>query len=103
MLGQEFRRKILELIQRDGRVTVGDRERRFAASLLSIHIDLGHLDQQEPILRRAGDAFPVDGAAPGDPTPHDEILLSAIVWRTTDAGRKDLRALCESRVRVVRM
>jgi DeoR/GlpR family transcriptional regulator of sugar metabolism len=101
MLGEECRREIVELIQRDGRVTVRDLARRSAPPLITIRKDLEHLRQKGRIHRAHGGAFPVDGAAPSDPTPHDEILLSAIVWCAADAGTKDLRALRESGVRVV--
>ena len=75
MLSEERRRKIVELVQRDGRVMVRDLGRRFATSLITIRKDLEHLDQRGLIHRAHGGALPVEGAALRDPTLHEKERL----------------------------
>jgi DeoR family transcriptional regulator, aga operon transcriptional repressor len=75
MLNEERRRKILELVERDGRVMVKDLGRRFSTSLITIRKDLEHLHQKGLIQRAHGGALPVDAAALRDPTLHEKERL----------------------------
>ncbi|HUJ94130.1 MAG TPA: transcriptional repressor AgaR [Terriglobales bacterium] len=63
MLSEERRRKILELVQNDGRVLVTDLARRFSSSLITIRKDLEHLHREGRIQRAHGGALPVESAA----------------------------------------
>jgi len=75
MLSEERRRKILDLVQRDGRVVVTDLARRFSTSLITIRKDLEHLHQQGRIERAHGGALPLDAAALRDPSLHEKERL----------------------------
>jgi len=75
MLNEERRRKIVELVQRDGRVMVRDLGRRFSTSLITIRKDLEHLQQKGLIHRAHGGALPLDAAALRDPTLHEKERL----------------------------
>lgn len=75
MLSEERRRKIVELVQRDGRVMVRELGRRFDTSLITIRKDLEHLHQKGLIHRAHGGALPVDAAARLDPTLHEKERL----------------------------
>ena len=75
LLSEERRRKIVELVQRDGRVMVKDLGRRFATSLITIRKDLEHLHQRGLIHRAHGGALPVEAAALRDPTLHEKERL----------------------------
>lgn len=59
MLNQERRREILELLQSDGRVLVGDLARKFRTSLITIRKDLELLHQQGQLERTHGGALPL--------------------------------------------
>ncbi len=72
MLSEERQRKIVELVQRDGRVMVKDLGRRFATSLITVRKDLEQLHQKGLIHRAHGGALPVDAAALRDPTLHEK-------------------------------
>lgn len=75
MLSEERRRTIVELVRRDGRVTVSDLGHRFATSLITIRKDLEHLHRKGLIHRAHGGALPVDVAALSDPTLHEKERL----------------------------
>lgn len=75
ILSKERRRKIVELVQRDGRVVVRDLGRRFATSLITIRKDLEHLHQSGLIHRAHGGALPVEAAALRDPTLQEKERL----------------------------
>jgi DeoR family transcriptional regulator, aga operon transcriptional repressor len=75
MLSEERRRKILELVQRDGRVVVTDLARRFRTSLITIRKDLENLHQQGRIHRAHGGALPIDASALRDPSLHEKERL----------------------------
>ncbi len=75
MLSEERRRKISELVQRDGRVVVTDLARRFSTSLITIRKDLEHLHEQGRLQRAHGGALPVDNAALRDPSLHEKERL----------------------------
>lgn len=75
MLSEERRRKIVELVQRDGRVVVRDLGKRFSTSLITIRKDLEHLHQRGLIHRAHGGALPLDASALRDPTLHEKERL----------------------------
>lgn len=58
MLNGERRRAILELLQADGRVLVGDLSRRFQTSLITIRKDLEFLHHEGQLERTHGGALP---------------------------------------------
>jgi DeoR family transcriptional regulator, aga operon transcriptional repressor len=58
MLNGERRRAILELLQRDGRVLVGDLSKRFRTSLITIRKDLESLHRDGQLERTHGGALP---------------------------------------------
>src|SRR5579862_1595795 len=72
MLNEERRRKIVELVQRDGRVVVKDLARRFSTSLITIRKDLEYLHHRGAIQRAHGGALPLDASALRDPTLHEK-------------------------------
>jgi DeoR family transcriptional regulator, aga operon transcriptional repressor len=59
MLSEERRRAIVELLQKDGRVLVGDLATRFRTSLITIRKDLEYLHHQGQLERTHGGALPV--------------------------------------------
>src|SRR5208283_1589996 len=63
MLSEERRREILELLQTEGRVLVGDLARRFETSLITIRKDLEYLHNQGHLERTHGGALPVKSGA----------------------------------------
>jgi len=75
MLSEERRRKILELLERDGRVLVHDLATRFSTSLITIRKDLEHLHRAGRIQRAHGGALPVETAAMRDPALHEKERL----------------------------
>jgi len=75
MLAEERRRKILELIQRDGRVVVNDLARRYSTSLITIRKDLEYLHRQGRVERAHGGALPIDAAALRDPSLDEKERL----------------------------
>jgi DeoR/GlpR family transcriptional regulator of sugar metabolism len=56
MLSEERRREILELLQTEGRVLVGDLSKRFRTSLITIRKDLEFLHHQGQLERTHGGA-----------------------------------------------
>jgi DeoR family transcriptional regulator, aga operon transcriptional repressor len=75
MLGEERRRRILALMEREGRVVVKDLALRFSTSLITIRKDLELLQKQGRIERAHGGALPVEAAALRDPTLHEKERL----------------------------
>jgi DeoR family transcriptional regulator of aga operon len=75
MLSEERRRKIVELVEHDGRVLVPDLARRFSTSLITIRKDLEHLHRAGRIQRAHGGALQVETAALRDPTLHEKERL----------------------------
>ena len=75
MLAEERRRKILQLMERDGRVVVKDLARRFSTSLVTIRKDLEYLQGRGHIERAHGGALPIDRAALQDPTLREKERL----------------------------
>ncbi len=91
MLSEERRRKILELLERDGRVVVKDLSRRFSTSLITIRKDLESLHEQGRIQRAHGGALPVEAAAQRDPSLHEKERLH----------RREKHRIAEAAVRLV--
>lgn len=75
MLAEERRRKVLQLVEREGRVVVKDLARRFSTSLITVRKDLEYLHQQGRIERAHGGALPIDAAALRDPTLREKERL----------------------------
>jgi DeoR family transcriptional regulator of aga operon len=75
VLSEERRRKILDLIQHDGRVLVSELASRFSTSLITIRKDLEQLHRDGHIQRAHGGALPVQSAALRDPTLHEKERL----------------------------
>jgi DeoR family transcriptional regulator, aga operon transcriptional repressor len=63
MLSEERRRAIVEMLQDDGRVLVGDLAKHFRTSLITIRKDLEFLHQQGQLERTHGGALPVKTGA----------------------------------------
>jgi DeoR family transcriptional regulator, aga operon transcriptional repressor len=63
MLSEERRREILELLQTEGRVLVGDLSKRFRTSLITIRKDLEVLHHQGELERTHGGALPLKTGA----------------------------------------
>ncbi|HTQ96405.1 MAG TPA: transcriptional repressor AgaR [Candidatus Acidoferrum sp.] len=63
MLSEERRRAIVELLQEEGRVLVGDLSTRFRTSLITIRKDLEFLHHQGQLERTHGGALPVKTGA----------------------------------------
>ncbi len=63
MLSEERRRAIVEMLQYDGRVLVGDLARHFRTSLITIRKDLEFLHHQGQLERTHGGALPVKTGA----------------------------------------
>ena len=75
MLNGERRRAILELLQTDGRVLVGDLSRRFRTSLITIRKDLEFLHHEGQLERTHGGALPKKtGALKDSPLQEKERL-----------------------------
>jgi DeoR family transcriptional regulator of aga operon len=91
MLSEERRRKILEILDRDGRVVVKDLARRFDTSLITIRKDLEHLHGQGRIQRAHGGALPVEAAAQRDPALHEKERLH----------RKEKSRIAEAAIRFI--
>jgi DeoR family transcriptional regulator of aga operon len=63
MLSEERRRAIVEMLNEDGRVVVGDLARRFRTSVITIRKDLEFLHRQGQLERAHGGALPVKTGA----------------------------------------
>lgn len=63
MLSEERRRAIVETLQEDGRVLVGDLAKRFRTSLITIRKDLEFLHHERQLERTHGGALPVKTGA----------------------------------------
>jgi len=75
LFNEERRRKILELMHRDGRVLVKDLARHFKISQITIRKDLEILDTQGAVQRTHGGALPVQAGALLDPTLREKEKL----------------------------
>jgi len=68
MLSEERRREILEILQSDGRLLVGELSKRFKTSLITIRKDLEFLHHRGLLERTHGGALPVRTGALNDQT-----------------------------------
>jgi len=68
MLIEERRQHIVSLIQRDGRVLVGELSKSLGISQITIRKDLDHLQAKGIILRTHGGALPIQTGALFDPS-----------------------------------
>jgi len=75
MLSEERRREILELLQSEGRVLVGDLSKRFHTSLITIRKDLQALHHLGQLERTHGGALPVKTGALYDRTIREKERL----------------------------
>jgi DeoR family transcriptional regulator of aga operon len=75
LLNEERRRAILETMQNDGRVLVGDLARQFRISHVTIRKDLEILHVRGLIQRTHGGALPMRGGALEDPTLREKEKL----------------------------
>jgi len=75
LLNEERRRRILEMVQRDGRVLVNELARHFHISQITIRKDLELLDGQGVIQRTHGGALPVQSGALLDPSLREKEKL----------------------------
>ncbi|HYL84651.1 MAG TPA: transcriptional repressor AgaR [Candidatus Angelobacter sp.] len=75
MLSEERRREILEILQGDGRVLVGDLSRRFKTSLITIRKDLEFLHHHGLLERTHGGALPLRTGALNDRTLQEKERL----------------------------
>ena len=75
MLNEERRRLIVEVLNRDGRVLVGDLARHFRTSQVTIRKDLDLLQAQGRIHRTHGGALPAGESALDDPTLREKEKL----------------------------
>ena len=74
MLSEERRREILELLQTEGRVLVGDLSKRFRTSLITIRKDLEFLHHQGQLERTHGGALPLRTGALYDRTLQEKEI-----------------------------
>lgn len=75
MLREERRRDIVELLQADGRVLVGDLAKRFRTSLITIRKDLEFLHHGGQLERTHGGALPIKTGAMKDISLHEKERL----------------------------
>jgi DeoR family transcriptional regulator of aga operon len=75
MLSEERRRKIIELLQTEGRVLVGGLAKRFRTSLITIRKDLEFLHHQGQLERTHGGALPLRTGALHDRTLREKERL----------------------------
>lgn len=75
LFNEERRRKILEMMHRDGRVLVKDLARHFRISQITIRKDLEILDSQGLVHRTHGGALPIPTGALLDPTLREKEKL----------------------------
>ena len=75
MLSEERRREILEILQSDGRVLVGDLSKLFKTSLITIRKDLEFLHHRGLLERTHGGALPLRTGALNDRTLQEKERL----------------------------
>jgi len=93
MLSEERRREILEILQSDGRVLVGDLSKRFKTSLITIRKDLEFLHHHGLLERTHGGALPVRTGALNDRTLQEkERLHRQEKLRIAAAAQKMIRS-----------
>jgi DeoR family transcriptional regulator, aga operon transcriptional repressor len=95
MLSEERRRAIVELLQQDGRVLVGDLAKHFRTSLITIRKDLEFLHHQGELERTHGGALPVKTGAVMDSSlqekerlhRHEKLRIAAAAARMIGPGQ----------------
>jgi DeoR family transcriptional regulator of aga operon len=92
VLNEERRRHILEILNRDGRVLVGDLAKQFRTSQVTIRKDLDILQAHGRIHRSHGGALPARESALEDPTLREKEKLH----------RKEKTLIANAAVRMVR-
>ena len=93
MLNEERRREILEILQGDGRVLVGDLSKRFKTSLITIRKDLEFLHHRGLLERTHGGALPLRTGALNDQTLQEkERLHRQEKLRIATAAQKMIRS-----------
>lgn len=93
MLSEERRREIVEILQNDGRVLVGDLSRRFKTSLITIRKDLEFLHHRGLLERTHGGALPLPTEALNDRTLQEkERLHRPEKLRIAAAAQKMIRS-----------
>ena len=92
MLNEERRRLILVILNRDGRVLVGDLAKQFRTSQVTIRKDLDILQAQGRVHRTHGGALPAQDSALDDPTLREKEKLH----------RKEKLRIADAAVRMVR-
>jgi len=75
VLSEERRREILERLQSEGRLLVGELAQRFKTSVITIRKDLEYLSQQGQLERTHGGALPVKTGALKDSTLQEKSRL----------------------------
>jgi DeoR family transcriptional regulator, aga operon transcriptional repressor len=75
MLSEERRREIVEVLQSEGRVLVGDLSKRFKTSLITIRKDLEFLHHHGMLERTHGGALPLRTGALNDRTLQEKERL----------------------------
>jgi DeoR family transcriptional regulator, aga operon transcriptional repressor len=75
VLSEERHRHILEILNRDGRVLVGDLARQFRTSQVTIRKDLDALQAHGRIYRSHGGALPARESALEDPSLREKEKL----------------------------
>ncbi len=75
LLNEERRRQILEIVNHDGRVLVGDLAKQFRTSQVTIRKDLDVLEAQGQIHRSHGGALPPQSSVLEDPTLREKEKL----------------------------
>src|SRR2546427_8344020 len=100
MLSEERRREILEVLQGDGRVLVGDLSKRFKTSLITIRKDLEFLHHRGLLERTHGGALPLRTGALNDRTLQEKERLHRQEKLRIAAARSEERRVgkeCRSR------
>jgi len=92
MLSEERRREILELLQKEGRVLVGELAKHFDTSLITIRKDLEFLHHQGQLERTHGGALPLRTGALHDQTLQEKERLH----------RKEKMRIAEAAVKMIR-
>jgi DeoR family transcriptional regulator of aga operon len=95
MLSEERRREILEVLQSDGRVLVGDLSKRVKTSLITIRKDLEFLHHRGLLERTHGGALPLRTGALVDQTlqqkerqhRHEKLRIAAAAAKMIRSGQ----------------
>ena len=77
LLAEERKRKILELVERDGRVMIADLAREFGVSAVTVRADLDELTESGAVVRSHGGAVKRQEGAPDVPVQLKQTLHRA--------------------------